>query len=147
MYMKQCINGFNPEEIFQLYAFVEAYETAGIKSYATQTRLFKEHPELQELQLVMKKVKCHYSNSKQMKSLDIKAMDEEIYYTEYQIGHLLSLLYHLRNSIAHACAVKHESKVLITDFKVRRPVDFSARGRISLETIIEFTDILRKVIL
>ena len=145
--MAQCINGFNSEEVFQLYAFVEAYEAAGIKSYQTQTRLLKEHPELQDVLLVMKRVKCHFSNSEKMKSYDIKGLDEEIYFTEYQTGQLLSLLYHLRNSIAHACAFKHKTKVLITDFKVSRPDDFSARGRISLETINDFTCILKKIIL
>ena len=145
--MAQCINGFSSEEIFHLYGFVEAYETAGIKSFQTQTRLFKEHPELRELLLVLKKVKCHYSNSEIMKSIDIKKMDEEIYFSEYQVGQLLSLLYHLRNSIAHACAIKNGSRVLITDFKVKRPVDFSARGQISLETIKEFTSVLRKAVL
>ena len=145
--MAKCINGFNSDEVYQLYAFVKAYDVAGIRSYQTQTRLFKEHPELQDVLLVMKKVKCHYSNSEEMKSYDIKGMDEEIYFTEYQAGQLLSLLYHLRNSIAHACSVKHGTKVLITDYKVSRPVDFSARGRISLETINEFTCILKKVIL
>ena len=143
--MAKCINGFNLEDVFQLYAFIEAYEVAGIKSYQTQTRLFKEHPELQDVLLVMKKVKCHYSNSEEMKSYDIKRMEEEIYLTEYQTGQLLSLLYHLRNSIAHACAVKHGTKVLITDYKVSKPVDFSARGRIALETINEFTSILKKI--
>lgn len=144
--MAQCINGFNSEEVFQLYAFVEAYEVAGIKSYQTQTRLFKEHPELQDVLLVMKKVKCHYSNSEEMKSYDIKGMNDEIYFTEYQTGQLLSLLYHLRNSIAHVCAVKHGSKVLITDYRVSRPVDFSARGSLLLETINDFTHILKKAI-
>ena len=52
--MEQSINGFNPQEIFQLYSFVEAYETAGVKSYRTQTSLFKEHPELKDLLLVLK---------------------------------------------------------------------------------------------
>lgn len=143
--MEKLINGFNPQEVYQLYAFVESYETAGIKSYKTQTSLFNEHPELKDLTLVLKKVKCHYSNSKEMKSIDIKTMNNEIYYTEYQIGHLLSLLYHLRNSIAHACAIKHGTKTLITDFKVKRPTEFSARGRISLDIINEFTHILKKI--
>lgn len=143
--MEQSINGFTPQEVFLLYAFVESYETAGIKSYKTQTSLFKEHPELKELTLVLNKAKCHYSNSEEMKSIDIKTMNNEIYYTEYQIGHLLSLLYHLRNSIDHACAIKHGTKTLITDFKVKRPTEFSARGRISLDIINEFTHILKKI--
>lgn len=143
--MEKLINGFNPQEVFQLYAFVESYETAGIKSYKTQKSLFNEHPELKDLTLVLKKVKCHYSNSKKMKSFDIKTMDDEMYYTEYQKGHLLSLLYHLRNSIAHACTTKHGTKALITDFKVKRPLDFSARGRISLDIINDFTHILKKI--
>jgi hypothetical protein len=147
MRMKSCINGFNPEEIFQLYAFVEAYETAGIKSYNKQTCLFQEHPELKGLLLVSKNVKCHKSCSEAMKSLDFKAMDEEIYFIKNKQSNLLSLLKHLRNSIAHACAVKHENKVLITDFKVTRPVDFSARGRVSFDIINQFTQVLNKVVL
>lgn len=139
------INGFCAEEVFQLYAFVDAYETIGIKSYQTQTSLFRTHPELTDLLLVLAKVKCHYAKPVDMKTIDFKNLENEIYFTEYQIGYLLSLLYHIRNSIAHACIVKSADAALITDFKVYRPVDFSARGNISLNIINEFTEILKKV--
>ena len=139
------INGFCAEEIFKLYAFVEAYETIGIKSYQTQSSLFRTHPALTDLQLVLKKVKCHYAKPVIMKTIDFKTLENEIYFTEYQIGYLLSLLYHIRNSIAHACIMKFGNAVLITDYKVHCPVDFSARGNISLNIINEFTEILQKV--
>ena len=145
--MEQSINGFSPQEVFQLYSFVEAYETAGVKSYKTQRSLFKEHREFKYLLLVFKNVICHYSKSEEMKSIDIKSMDEEIQFNKNQKGQLLLLLSHLRNSIAHACAIKNGTKVLITDFKVRCPTDFSARGQISLETIKDFTHILRRIVL
>lgn len=138
------INGFCAEEIFQLYAFVEAYETIGIKSYQTQTSLFRTHPELTDLLLVLKKVKCHYAKPVEMNTIDFMNLKNEIYFTEYQIGYLLSLLYHIRNSVAHACIVKYGDTALITDFKVNHPVDFSARGNISLHIINEFTEILKK---
>lgn len=141
----KTINGFSPEEIFQLYAFLESYETAGVKNFQTQRALFREHPELTDLTVVIAKVKCHISSSAQMMQIDIKSLKNEIYFTEYQSGNILSLLYHVRNSIAHACAVKHGDSVLITDYKVSRPIDFSARGRIDLEIINEFTNILNKI--
>ena len=139
------INGFCAEEIFQLYALVEAYETIGIKSYKTQTSLIREYPELSSLLSVLKKIKCHYAKPTVMKTIDFKTLENEIYLTEYQIGYLLSLLYHIRNSLAHACIVKFGDSALITDFKVRRPADFSARGKISLSIINEFTEILNKI--
>lgn len=139
------INGFCAEEIFQLYAFVEGYETIGIKSYQTQTSLIREHPELSDLQSVLKKIKCHYAKPSAMKTIEFKSLKNEIYFTEYQTGHLLSLLYHVRNSMAHACIIKFGDSALITDFKVQRPVDFSARGKISLSIINEFTEIFKKV--
>ena len=139
------INGFCAEEIFRLYAFVEAYETIGIKSYESQKSLLKDHPELKGLLSASIKVKCHYAKLAVMKEIDFKTLENEVYLTEYQTGYLLSLLYHIRNSIAHACIVKYGDAALITDFKVQRPIDFSARGKISLNIINEFTEILKKV--
>lgn len=141
----KTINGFSPEEIFQLYAFVESYETAGIKNFQTQRALFREHPELTGLIGVIAKVKCHISSSAQMMQIDIKSLKNEIYFTEYQSGNILSLLYHVRNSIAHACAIKEGNSVLITDYKFSQPTEFSARGRIDLEIINEITNILSKI--
>ena len=138
------INGFGAEEIFQLYAFVEAYETIGIKSYKTQTSLIRQYPELSDLLSVLKKVKCHYAKPAEMKTIDFKSLENEIYFTEYHIGRLLSLLYHIRNSVAHAYIIKYGDSALITDHKVQRPVDFSARGKVSLSVINEFTEILKK---
>lgn len=141
--MVNSINGFKCEEIFQLYALVKAYEVAGIKSYQTQTSLFRDHPEAKELLNVLSKVKCHCTR-KDMTSIDFKRLNNEIYFTEYHVSNLLSLLYHLRNSIAHANAVKDENSVLVIDYKVKRPTDFSARGRIEMAIINGFTEVLKK---
>lgn len=143
--MRKAINGFCPDEVFQLYDFLDGYETARVGSFQSQSQLFEDHPEMKDLLMVQDKVKCHEADSAQMKDLDLINMQNEIYFTIYHSGQLLSLLYHLRNSIAHACAIKHGSAVLVTDFKVNRPTDFSARGRIEMETINAFTLILKKI--
>lgn len=142
---KEEINGFAPEEIFKLYAFITAYEETGIKAYKNLQSLWIEHPELQGLALVLKKVNCHFSSSSTMKSVNFKKLQNEIFLTKYGDCTLFSILYHLRNSIAHGLAIKSGNSVLITDYKVSHPTDFSARGRIELNIINEFTDNLLKI--
>ena len=140
----RTINGFIEPEIFKLYAFLEAYETAGIARFKTQTSMLKQHPELTPLLDDLEKIQYQCSNSEEMRRLDFKKFNNEIYMIESRTSYLLTLLYHLRNSIAHAAAVKHGDAVLITDFKRNRPTDFSARGRIDMSIIESFTKTLQK---
>ena len=49
--MKQNkINGFEENQIFQLYAYLVAYEESGIEKYKSTKALLNEHPELSNRQ-------------------------------------------------------------------------------------------------
>ncbi len=137
---EQKINGFAMPQIFKLYAFLVAYEESGIQNYKSTNALLNEHPELSELEIRIKAVKCHKSNADEMKDIDFKMLDNEIYFTKRN-NNLFSFLSHLRNSIAHGNIAEHQGKVLITDLAdpKRRPIDFTARGCVDFQVIEDFT--------
>lgn len=143
------INGFKQNEIFMLYEYLVAYEDSGIENYNRNKALFKEHPELTGLANTIKSVTCHKSNAQEMKEIDFKELLNEIYFTKNKGSNLLSFLSHLRNSIAHGAMVEHKGNVLITDFAnpKYRPTDFTARGCVEKDIIIEFTKILNNIVL
>ena len=140
------INGIKAHEIFQLYAFLVAYEESGIGQNKKSTKkLLQEHPELIGLIDNFKLVKYHQANNDFMQVLDFKQLRNEIYLTKNKGNLQLSLLAHLRNAVAHGNVVKYNQKVLITDYPKNRPVDFSARGCLDIEIINEFTKTLKKI--
>ena len=138
------INGFNQDAIFKLYAYVKAYEDVGVKSFEKEKDFLFRYPELKGLLNDIKEVNCHWATSEEMKQLNFKQLYNEIYLLKYKKSYLLDLLYHLRNAIAHACSIEHNGAVLITDYKVNKPTEFSARGRIELRIIENFTKTLNK---
>ena len=141
------INGFREPQIFQLYDFLVAYEDSGIRKYKSTKKMLEEHPELFELNEQIKYVECKKSDAIEMKDIDFKQFHNKIYFTKCKGNNLLSFLAHLRNTIAHGCAVEHNGNVLITNFAnpIYRPIDFSARGCIDFSVIRNFTDILKKI--
>lgn len=146
--MKQGkINKFNKTQIFQLYAYLVAYENSGIEQYESTKTMLNEHPELSDLKKVVESVKCHKANAQEMKKLDFKSLTNEIYQTKNKQNNILSFLAHLRNSIAHGCAIGFDGKVLITDFGNPRynPIDFTARGCVEFAIINQITSILNKI--
>lgn len=147
--MKQDrINGFDKNQLFQLYAYLVAYEESGIEKYKSTKAVMDEHPELSDIRNAVKLVKCNTVHSCEMRDVDFKALTNEVYLTKNKGNQLLSLLAHLRNSIAHGNAVEYYGRVLITDFenpKYHRPVNFTARGCIEFDTINSITDILKKI--
>ncbi len=145
MFMKR-INGFDEKQVFEMYNYLLAYEDCGIIKYKSTKALLLDHPELSELETVTGIIKCRKSNAYEMKGIDFKSLKNEIYFTK-KYNNLLSLLNHLRNSIAHCGVVEHNGSVLITDYANPRflPVDFTARGCIELNTIKTITMILKKV--
>lgn len=136
--------GFDPTEIFKLYAFVVAYEWSDITQIKTETELLRVHPELNGLRVCMKEITFKKSNSRNLEELDITKLRNEIHCIKHG-SQLLSFLYHLRNAIAHACIDKKDDMVQITTFSRMRPSDFSARGCIRLDVIDLFTNELMKV--
>lgn len=144
--MKKKINGFDMPQVFKLYAFLVAYEDSGIQNYKSTKALLSEHPELADLVVKIKAVKCNKSDAAIMRSVNFKQLTNEIYFTKRK-NNLFSLLSHLRNSIAHGSAVEHNGKVLITDFAdpKRRPIDFTARGCVDIQVIEDFTETIKMI--
>ncbi|MBR1902572.1 MAG: hypothetical protein IJ826_06320 [Bacteroidaceae bacterium] len=148
--MKQSnINGFNESQIFQLYAYVVAYEDSGIVRYESTKAMLKEHPELSEVEKVVRMVRLRNAKYETMKDVDFKTLQNEVYHTKSKGNMLLSFLAHLRNSIAHGGAVEYQGSVLITDFEPPKyhPVYFTARGCVTFSTINDITKILKNIIL
>lgn len=145
----KTINGFEKEQVFQLYSYLVAYEESGIQNYKSTTALLRDHPELSDLKTQINAVKCRVSNSEDMKIVDFKKLHNEIYFTREKGNLLLSFLAHLRNAIAHGTVVKHGNSILITDFANPRfrPIDFTARGCVDIEIVNGFTRILSSVVL
>lgn len=138
------ICGFNPTEVFKLYAFVDAYEWCDIKQLKSENNLLRVHPELSGLKRCMERITFKKSNSENLERLNISVLHNEIHCIKHG-SQLLSFLYHLRNAIAHACVSKQDGMVQFTTFCKNRPTDFSSRGRISLDIVELFTEELKKV--
>lgn len=140
------INGFDEKGIFKLYAYLSAYEDSGIGRHKSSTKkLLEKHPELSELKECFKLVKYRKANYEEMKVLDFKKLNNEVFLTCNRANLQLSLLAHLRNAIAHGSVAEHNGKVLVTDFHKDRPVDFTARGRVDFEIIEKFTVIINRI--
>lgn len=148
--MKQSkINGLCEEQVFQLYAYLVAYEESGIEAYKSTKALLKDHPELSKIEEIVKPVIRHKTVSENLTSIDFKALHNEIYLTCNKKNLLLSFLAHLRNSIAHGNAVEHQGNILITDFEYYKipTASFTARGCIEPDIINEITKVLKAIIL
>lgn len=148
--MKQNkINGFDESQVFQLYAYLVAYEESGIEKYESTKALLNEHPELANIGQAAKPITCHKSSNQEMNEFDFKELTNEIYLTKNKGNLLLSFLAHLRNSIAHGNAVEHQGRVLVTDFANPKynPIDFTARGCIDFDVINSITKTLKQIIL
>ena len=143
------INGFEDIQVFQLYAYLVAYEESGIEKYKSTKALLNEHPELSNIDQAAKPVIRHRANNQKMKAIDFKVLTNEIYLTKNKDNLLLSFLAHLRNSIAHGNTVEHEGRVLVTDFASPKyyPVVFTARGCIDFDVINSITKTLKQIIL
>ena len=148
--MKQNkINGFEENQIFQLYAYLVAYEESGIEKYKSTKALLNEHPELSNIGQAAKPVIRHGASNQDMKVIDFKVLTNEIYLTKNKGNLLLSFLAHIRNSIAHGNVVEYKGRVLVTDFANLKynPVDFNARGCIDFDVIINITKTLKQIII
>ena len=143
--MKQLINGWNTKEVFLLYNFLESYERGSLSSYEKDDQLFKEHPEVKNLEVLFKSI-SYVTKKKSSKLQDLlpSSGKNEIFLLSHGTP-LLSFLYHVRNSIAHGAIEKRGNEVLVVDWCKNRPTNLSARGLISFETIRQFTDILNNI--
>ncbi len=147
--VKNSINGFTKNQIFQLYDYLVAYEDSGIEKYKSVKALKSEHPELSLIEQVLIPIARYSAKPDEMKDLDFKSLRNEVYMTNNKGNLLLSLLAHLRNSIAHGDAVEQKGNVLITDFANPKynPIDFTARGCVELSIINNITSFLKQIVL
>ena len=76
--MKQDkINGFNEKQIFQLYAYLVAYEEAGIEKYNSTKAMLEEHPELLKIDKIVKPVIRHHVKSEELTNINFNELHNE----------------------------------------------------------------------
>ena len=136
------INGFSQKEIYTLYSFLNIYEHERIK-YMNQTELFEKYPHIFEIIKAMESFRYEEKTKDKLKEIDINSITNEFYFTEHK-SKILGVLYHLRNSIAHAKIRKVGSDVYIEDFdiKIESP-EHTAKGKISFKAIEDIQKIIQ----
>lgn len=136
--MEQLINGFTGEEIYDLYAFLNVYEQKKIKCLLDGDALAK-YPTLSEIKKIISTFQTEEKTKSELKQIAGDSLNNEIYFTAYS-SKMLGVLYHLRNSIAHAKISKEGNIVCIEDFDTNKTnPQHTAKGRLSF-------DILQKII-
>lgn len=145
--MNTTINGFTDQEVFDLYAFLEAYEKLySEQDYQKNEILFEKHPELSELENAYKNINYSSKDNSSLIEKVILPNDSEQMYGLRHGSPLLSFLYHLRNSIAHTIIKKEGERIYIEDKTKNRPRRLSAKGYIqSLDIVKSFTNILNRI--
>ena len=136
------INGFSQKEIYTLYSFLNIYEHERIK-YMNQAELFEKYPHISEIIKVMESFRYEEKTKDKLKEIDINSITNEFYFTKHK-SKTLGVLYHLRNSIAHAKIRKVKSDVYIEDFdtKIENP-EHTAKGKISFKAIEDIQKIIQ----
>lgn len=139
---QKSINGFSQKEIYTLYSFLNFYEHGRIK-YMNQTELLDKYPHMSEIAKVMESFRCEEKTQKELQEIDINSITNEFYFTKYK-SKTLGVLYHLRNSIAHAKIRKVKSDVYIEDFdtKIKNP-EHTAKGKIPFKAIEDIQKIIQ----
>lgn len=146
MEAERLINGFTDKEVFELNAFLEAYERLyDEQDYQKNETLFTKHPELADLDKSFSSI--NYSGKDNSSQIVNETLSEDIQQI-YGIRHgspLLSFLYHPRNSIAHANIRKDGTRLYLEDKTKSRPRKLTAKGYIqSIEIVKTITNILNK---
>ena len=137
------INGFDEKEISSLYQFLDFYEDNSLKK-CNEGDAIKKVPLLTEIKTVMNSFTHDEKSIKELKSIDIESLNNEIYYTE-KTSEFMGFLYHLRNSIAHAKIIKEGNNIRITDYYVnKQKQECNAKGVLKYEVIQKIAEILNK---
>lgn len=144
--MQKQIHGFIPDEVVDLYHFLCIYES-NIKDIPNQKVLIEMFPNLKDSKELMSNIVCNKCNRKSLKIIGIVPMDNLLSMTYPKSSKLLSLLHHLRNSIAHGQLEKDGEFVSLMDFgfETRNGIKeqtFSARGKIKFTTLFELIHLI-----
>ncbi len=135
------INGFEDEEILSLYRFLKSYENKCLKR-SSETDALQKYPSLKKIKDVLNSFKYKEKTKAELESIDINSLDNEFYFTEH-ISDLMGILYHIRNSIAHANMEKDGKRVIISDYDNKKTKQYTTKGVIDfyyLEKIISIID-------
>lgn len=138
------INGFSQTEIYTLYSFLNIYEQEKMKLFK-QAELFNKYPCMSEVVKVMDGFEYGERKIKEIENIDKSSITNEFYYTRH-CSKPLGVLYHLRNSIAHANICKDGDDVCIEDFdsKTDNP-SCTAKGKIPFKVIEDIHSIMQEI--
>lgn len=144
--MESKIHGFSPNEVADLYNYLCVYESE-LKRVENLEVFNIKFPWSKKLEAPMDTLICNECNIETLSFVGLVPMDNLVSMTYTKGSKLLSLLYHLRNSIAHGQIEQESGFVFIIDYKidyksgkdVRR---FSARGKVKTSTLFKIIDII-----
>ena len=147
--MEDKIRGFSPDEVVELYHYLCVYESE--LKRVENLEIFKtKYPRLNTpLETLMGTLICNECNIETLSYVGIVPMDNLVSMTYTKGSKLLSLLYHLRNSIAHGQIEQDSDYVFIIDYKIdyksgKSVKRFSARGKVKSSTLFKIIDIINK---
>ena len=138
--MERTIKGFDEIQIFDLYSFVCRYEE--IKRYKKAIDFQKAYPDTYNgLKFELDKLKLHHPKHKSWnpKDLQRKEIEENHFYYINHGGKLQSILYHIRNAIAHGHIVLNTNGYV-------RIKDFDNSGKKQTANALIQIDMLKNVI-
>lgn len=140
---QKMTNGFDVKGIGKLYAFLKFYEDNHLKWKCEKDALNDVHS-LNEIKKVTNSFHHKEKNTTQLKAININMLNDEFYYTP-KTSEFMGILYHLRNSIAHAKIEKVDDKVIITDYdNSKTNPKCTAKGIIRYEIIQSIVDEINK---
>ena len=153
MRMKELLNGFSQQEVFDIYKFLYIYENK-IKSLKNEADIYNHYPQLKGIEDYLDKFKIHYANDEAMQVLGIHIPKGFVYCTRTKSSKMYNLLYHLRNSIAHGQIEKENDCVNLIDYyfvktkKNRKPEKrFSGRGKLDSSIIFDIIKLINNNII
>lgn len=135
------VNGFNHSIIIDMYSFICCYEK--LKGYRRNSNLKNDYPQIySEVSDLLKDICC--KNTKQ-KNWDKKYLLENItvddtFYFKKESTIIFSILYHIRNSIAHGNITYNKGKVRIYDYNKKN--NRTANALIKIEKFNKILNII-----
>lgn len=148
--MEEHIKGFCPKEIVDLYRYLCIYE-CNLVYVKKQEDLWEQHPNLKELQTLILTLNCNYCTQEYLKNSFFVPANDWVSMTRCKNSKILSLLHHLRNSIAHGQIEQEEGYVNLFDYTYEKNhvsrekhKIFSAMGRIKLSVLFKIIHIINK---
>ena len=142
--MEMNIHGFSQSEVAELYRYLCIYECE-LRIIGNQEKLVLKYPKLKDLDEVISGFASNYCTRESLKTIAITPMENLVSMTKCRSSKVLSLLHHLRNSIAHGQIEQEGGYVHLIDYGKENDVKvFSARGKIKASTLFEIINIVNE---